>query len=144
MTDKQINEISPLVRIAADKANQELGGVKGLLSSDAGNSILSKYVESEVNRDNSFIDPMTGLFNRRGLLEEYKLQEATRKRLGATGDNVFIALDLIGLKKMNVELTYAGADKVIKEAATSLRKRVRENDPVGRWGGDEFLVLLSG
>jgi len=144
MTDKPLKEISPLVRIAADKAHQELGDVKGLLSSKAGDLILSKYEESEDNRNNSFIDPLTGLLNRRGLVEEYKLEEATRERITAFGDNVLVALDLIGLKKLNVELSPEGADRVIKMATASLRDQVRKSDLAGRWGGDEFLLILFG
>lgn len=145
MKDNRAEEIHPLARIAADKANKELGDVPGLLSNDAGTKILNKYEESEVNRDNSFKDPMTGLLNRRGLLEEYNLEEETRNRLSSNfGPNVFIALDLIGLKRLNNELTSKGADKVIKDAASTLQQQIRKTDLAGRWGGDEFLLILFG
>lgn len=144
MADKLMKEISPLVRIAARKANQELGNVKGLLSGIAGDTILSKYEESEINRNNSFVDPLTGLLNRRGLAEGCKLQVATRDRLKSNGDKVLIGLDLVGLKKMNGELSPGGADEVLKKAGQSLREQVRGSDLVGRWGGDEFLLILFG
>lgn len=145
MTDNR-SELTPLVRIAADKAHKELGDkIPEILSNDVkGTIILNKYEESEVNRNNSFIDPLTELLNRRGMVEEYKLEESTRKRLDASESNAFIALDLIGLKRLNTELTFNGADNVIKEAAVSLRKQIRKTDLAGRWGGDEFLLILFG
>ncbi len=148
----EINTISEnklLTNIAATKANDELGSERSpeglpLLSTKAGTRILSKYEESEANRENSFKDPMTELLNRRGLLEEYKLGELSRERLGVSESNVLIALDLIGLKKLNNELTSEGADKLIKEATSSLLQQIRKTDLAGRWGGDEFLLILFG
>jgi len=70
MTDK-IAEINPLVIIAANKANQELGNIstpedetgnrRRLLSTDAAIPIINKYEESELHRENSYRDPSTGL-----------------------------------------------------------------------------------
>jgi len=151
MTDK-ITDASSLVKIAAFKANQELGDVnapKGeteekFLSTDAAKPILDKYEESEINRDNSFKDPMTGLLNRRGLVEEYKVSMGMWEREGLVESNALIALDLIGLKKLNDTLSPAVADQIIQNAAEHLRGRVRETDLVGRWGGDEMLLVLFG
>jgi len=144
MADKLIGEVSPLDIIAANKANKDLGDKKGLLSSDAGTLILSKYEESEINRDNSFRDPLTGLLNRRGVIEEYKLVIAERERIGATEGVGLVALDVIGLKRLNLEHTPEGADKIIKNAADSLKGLIRKSDLACRWGGDEFVLILFG
>ena len=153
MTDK-IAEINPLVIIAANKANQELGNIstpedetgnrRRLLSTDAAIPIINKYEESELHRENSYRDPSTGLLNRRGLIEEYRVSMGVRERAGLVGGNALVALDLIGLKKLNVDLTPEGADEVIKNAAEHLQGHVRDSDFVGRWGGDEDLLVLFG
>ncbi len=143
--DETTEGISQLDRIAAEKSNKELGHSKGLLSSEkVGTSILDKYEESERNRDNSFKDPLTQLLNRRGLFEEYKLEESTRKRAGLEGKNVLIAMDLIGMKRMNAELSMEGADQVLMKMASTMKQQIRETDLAGRWGGDEFLLVLFG
>ena len=151
MTDK-VTEANSLVKIAAFKANQELGDLnasKGetkekLLSTDAALPILNKYEESEIHRENSFRDPSTGLLNRRGLTEEYRVSMGARERAGLVGGNTLVALDLIGLKKLNTDLTPEGADRVVKNAAEHLQGHVRDSDLVGRWGGDEDLLVLFG
>ena len=145
MESKNVADPSILTRIAAKKANSELGHFKGLLSSEkVGTPILNKYEESERNRDNSFKDALTGLLNRRGLFEEYKLEELTRKRAGIVGKNTLIALDFIGMKKMNNEKTPEVTDFILQESASLLKSQIRKTDLAGRWGGDEFLVVLFG
>lgn len=145
MTDRVTELGNDITQVAAIKANKDLGNESGLLSSKTGGIILDKYIESEVNRENSFRDPMTGLLNRTGLVEEYILATRTRERVGSEQEkNVLLALDLIGLKKFNQELSPEIADGIIKNVAKSLRKQVRETDLVGRWGGDEFLLVLFG
>ena len=147
MSDRR-SENTYLIQTAAEKANVALGNrkinKKHLLSTNTGSTILEKYEESETNRDNSFKDPLTGLLNRRGILEEFKLEVSTRERLGAVGGNVLIALDFIGLKKINVEKGMVYADTILKRSAESLKAQIRKTDLCGRWGGDEFLLVLFG
>lgn len=151
MTDK-IAEIDPHVQIAAFKANQELGDVrvsKGkteehLLSTRIAEPILNKYEESEIHRENSIRDPLTGLLNRRGLVEGYNVSMRVREREGLIGNNAIVALDLIGLKKLNKQLSPDVADQILQSAGEHLMRTVREIDLVGRWGGDEALLVLFG
>ena len=152
MSDKK-SEVENSVISAAFNAHEDLGdqmlGDKHLLSSQEkdggpGTKILSKYEESEKNRENSFKDPMTGLLNRRGLLESYQLEKVTRQRMGGEGKVLLIGMDLIGLKKLNIELTAGGADEVVKNAAKHLKSSIRSSDLASRWGGDEFLLVLFG
>ena len=63
-----------------------------------------------------------------------------RERTGAC----LLLVDLDRFKTINDTLGHAGGDRVLIEAAGRLRSAVRETDLVGRWGGDEFVVLLAG
>ena len=87
-------------------------------------------------------DPLTGLSNRRGfeLLSRYALATCRRLRRPVTA----LFFDLDGLKQVNDTRGHAEGDRVLVEFASMLRTVHRESDVVGRFGGDEFVVLLTG
>ncbi|GGN62708.1 hypothetical protein GCM10010112_21170 [Actinoplanes lobatus] len=88
-------------------------------------------------------DGLTGLYNRRhivdridgelGSLEDGRLAEAT-----------LLLCDLDGFKPVNDRMGHQAGDIVLQEVARRLTAAVREQDLVGRIGGDEFLILLRG
>jgi diguanylate cyclase (GGDEF)-like protein len=85
-------------------------------------------------------DPMTGLFNRR-YFEEQLFKEIDRyQRFGHAF--AFIMVDLDFLKKINDSLGHQYGDIAIKHIANVLKRNVRDVDTVGRFGGEEFVVLL--
>jgi diguanylate cyclase (GGDEF)-like protein len=85
-------------------------------------------------------DPMTGLFNRR-YFEEQLFKEIDRyQRFGHAF--AFIMVDLDFLKKINDTLGHQYGDIAIKHIANVLKRNVRDVDTVGRFGGEEFVVLL--
>jgi len=85
-------------------------------------------------------DPMTGLFNRR-YFEEQLFKEIDRyQRFGHAF--AFIMVDLDFLKKINDTLGHQYGDTAIKHIANVLKRNVRDVDTVGRFGGEEFVVLL--
>lgn len=149
MADR-VTEVTGAMILAAENANKKFGDKIGpdgqhVLSGDElGTGILDLAEEAEINRENSYKDPLTGLLNRRGAVEEYKRSMHIRERVGLIEGNTLVALDLIGLKKLNNELTPEGADQVLKNAADSLTNGLRQTDLVIRWGGDEILLVLFG
>lgn len=86
------------------------------------------------------IDPLTGLLNRRGMLEqlEARLQSNTT-RLRRPG---ILWLDVDYFKEINDQRGHATGDLALKTVATLIQHCVGTEDAVSRWGGDEFLVLL--
>jgi diguanylate cyclase (GGDEF)-like protein len=87
-------------------------------------------------------DDLTGLPNRR------EFERATDEALLAaerfnTGLCVML-IDLNGFKQINDTLGHQFGDLVLRAAASRLTDAVRETDIVGRWGGDEFVILLPG
>ena len=86
------------------------------------------------------IDALTGLANRRALMDEGDAKFAASARDGA--DVVCLLVDLDNFKGVNDTLGHAKGDELIRVAAESLRRCCRPFDFVARLGGDEFVVLM--
>ncbi|ADH86315.1 putative bifunctional diguanylate cyclase/phosphodiesterase [Desulfurivibrio alkaliphilus] len=89
----------------------------------------------------AFYDPLTGLPNRRLLLDRLGQAFAASERTGQHGALLF--LDLDRFKNINDTRGHQAGDLILREAARRLRATVREDDTVSRQGGDEFVVLLQ-
>jgi len=85
-------------------------------------------------------DALTNLHNRRSILELLE-QELTRLRRKPAPLSVVI-LDLDHFKKVNDTWGHPMGDRVLQIAARILRESVREGDHVGRYGGEEFMLIL--
>ena len=85
-------------------------------------------------------DDLTGLPNRRAVDADLDRLLAQARR---SGDPVAIALlDIDHFKAYNDRFGHQGGDRLLKAAATAWRRELRGGDLIGRWGGEEFLVLL--
>jgi diguanylate cyclase (GGDEF)-like protein len=87
-------------------------------------------------------DELTGLVNRREFerVTDEELLAADRFNNGVC----LMLIDLNGFKQINDTLGHQFGDLVLQAAADRLRSAVRDTDVVGRWGGDEFVILLPG
>ncbi len=90
----------------------------------------------------AFYDTLTGLPNRRLLLDRLKLALASSARTGKEGALLF--LDLDNFKILNDTLGHDIGDLLLKQVARRIESSVREGDTVARLGGDEFVVMLEG
>lgn len=87
-------------------------------------------------------DVLTGVFNRRGVEERVGELVATAAR---QQKDVFVMfVDIDGLKAANDAHGHEFGDQVIRVVADGVRSTMRASDIVGRWGGDEFIVLGIG
>jgi diguanylate cyclase (GGDEF)-like protein len=87
-------------------------------------------------------DGLTGLANRRAAADALHAEAARAQRL-ETPLSVALA-DLDGFKEVNDVHGHAVGDEVLRVFADVLRETLRESDVAGRWGGEEFLLLLPG
>ncbi len=86
-------------------------------------------------------DPLTGLFNRRGLmtLSEKHFSLALRSKRNMT----VIYVDMDGMKTINDKFGHNEGDQALLDIAEILKNSFRESDILARTGGDEFIVLLT-
>src|SRR5262249_24654629 len=85
-------------------------------------------------------DPLLDILNRRGFERELNRALAHVKRYQATAGLIFI--DLHNFKTINDRHGHLAGDAMLKAVAATLNGRTRASDVVGRFGGDEFVLLL--
>ena len=90
----------------------------------------------------SVTDPLTGAYNRRYTVKKME-EEFERARRGF---NVFsvIMLDIDRFKKVNDNFGHDVGDLVLRKLVNNIMERIRKIDTLGRWGGEEFLIILPG
>jgi diguanylate cyclase (GGDEF)-like protein/PAS domain S-box-containing protein len=103
--------------------------------------ITDRKEAEERIRHLAFYDPLTGLPNRRLLLDRLQQALAGSNRSGRHGALLFIDLD--NFKTLNDTQGHVVGDMLLTEVAQRLQSCVREDDTVARLGGDEFVVLLE-
>jgi diguanylate cyclase (GGDEF)-like protein len=96
----------------------------------------------EVLRQQATRDGLTGLLNRTAILEVLN-REWKRADREKTGLAVIIA-DVDHFKRFNDTYGHIAGDEILNAIATRLKESIREYDSVGRYGGEEFLIVLTG
>ena len=94
------------------------------------NALLAKL------RHLSLYDGLTGVGSRAAFAED------ATQLLKQAQDGALLMLDLDHFKKINDSFGHAAGDQVLKAAASRISQSLRSGDLVGRWGGEEFVVLL--
>ena len=87
-------------------------------------------------------DALTGLYNRRHVLDAVTAELARCERTGIPPS--VLMLDLDHFQRINAAYGHAAGDRVLSEVAGRLQGRLRGYDVLGRWGGEEFIVLAPG
>ena len=87
----------------------------------------------------STTDTSTGILNRHGF--ERLLSTETERTERYRGSLALIFLDIDGFRRLNEQIGYAASDHVLRELVTAVKSHIRPTDFIGRWDGDEFLIL---
>ncbi|MDZ3994437.1 diguanylate cyclase [Pseudomonas sp. Teo4] len=126
-----------------DRREQELAGrLQGLAERVANmeQEALGYREHLEEQRQKALIDPLTGLPNRAAWAERVEREVLDWQESG--GHLLMAILDLDHFKRINDGYGHLAGDKVLKIVAGQLRKRLRGQDFIARFGGEEFVLLL--
>ena len=104
-------------------------------------SLLTSQVEAERMRVLAFEDTLTGLPNRRSVAE--RLRTLLADDLSPSALSV-ISFDLDDFKLINDTHGHDAGDRLLRDVADVARRQIPAEAMLGRWGGEEFLVLLPG
>ena len=133
-------------RRTATAAGHEEPGPLGLSVARAGErQKLDRALQTVRERtsrieQSSLRDELTGLFNRSFYLES--LEKAISRAQRSVAPLTVAVLDIDHFKRVNDQRGHYGGDRVLRKMGEILRAHTRETDGLGRWGGEEFLVLL--
>lgn len=102
---------------------------------------ISTTLQKEIIEQQSFIDPLTEIYNRRALddVAGRFISHARRRHSPLT----FLMVDLDKFKQINTRFGHLTGDFVLAEIAGVLKSSIRGSDAAVRYGGDEFLLLLA-
>lgn len=100
----------------------------------------AKLAEQEI-RNLAFFDPLTGLSNRRLLIERLDMNLGTKSR--GHHHRALLFIDLDNFKTLNDTLGHQIGDQMLREVGHRLADTIREAATIGRLGGDEFYVMLD-
>lgn len=103
--------------------------------------LISKTIQNELVRQQSFTDPLTEIYNRHSLddMAGRFISQARRSKKPLT----LLLIDVDDFKEVNTRFGHLTGDVVLADIATLLKGSVRGSDAAFRYGGDEFLVILA-
>ncbi|MDD4963805.1 MAG: diguanylate cyclase [Gallionella sp.] len=141
----------PIVFLSGEKdldkqlAAMDLGGddflTKPIQPQHLVTSVTSRIRRSLMLRSFMMRDSLTGLLNHTAIKDQLDREVARSKRQGTAC--CFAMIDIDFFKKVNDTYGHAAGDRVIKSLSRLLKQRLREVDAVGRYGGEEFAVILT-
>ena len=103
--------------------------------------LMLKERADEKNRRMAVTDPLTGCWNRLRIQECAQIEMARRRRYGEPVSILMIDIDFF--KQVNDRHGHLAGDRLLSAFANIVRSCLREADQFGRWGGEEFVVLLA-
>jgi diguanylate cyclase (GGDEF)-like protein len=133
----EVNEVrqTAAIRVGADDFLSGDLSIKRISSAIAARADRARVLRSYMEKDG-----LTGLLNHSRIENQLEVEVFRAQRRNAPCSVAMIDLD--GFKKINDTYGHAFGDRVLRSLSLMLRQRLRRTDFVGRWGGEEFAVVL--
>jgi diguanylate cyclase len=135
---RQTQELAELNRDLQVQRVQDLKRINATLEAE----IIERRQAEERAHGLATRDPLTGLLNRRSLIE--RLEDAIARAQRHAHGLALLFLDMDRFKTINDTLGHDVGDGLLLQVADRISSSVRESDMVARLGGDEFVVLMEG
>lgn len=146
------NNSEPIEVKLTTKSGQSviLPGLCVLVPRDTSNTYVAVIVRNEIEKQQlderllsgERLDPLTQLYHRQYFEELYNIEVKRAQRHG--GFVTLVMLDIEKLREINSSLGNKAGDDVLKGIGKVIKKSIREVDIAGRYGADEYIVLLYG
>ncbi len=136
---EKLSQLSRDLKSTIVKVKREINKTRKELEKSA-QTINHLKEELEKLKEKTIIDELTQILNRRGIMEFLTREYARSKRFKSPLSVLMIDID--DFKKVNDTYGHTVGDKVLKTIAQILKTKLRATDVVGRYGGEEFLVVL--
>jgi diguanylate cyclase (GGDEF)-like protein len=143
---------TPIVYLSAEKdldkqfSAMSLGGddflVKPIQAQHLISSLRNRIERSRLLKSFMVRDSLTGLLNHTAIKDQLDREVARAERMRTPLS--FAMIDIDFFKRVNDTYGHPTGDRVIKSLARLLKQRLRETDVIGRYGGEEFAVIMSG
>ncbi|MCG9895478.1 MAG: sensor domain-containing diguanylate cyclase [Fimbriimonadaceae bacterium] len=133
-----------VLELAARSGDGEFGADRWLHSrlAEIAGSALARGLDFDRLEEQAHFDPLTGLANRRRLFQvlRERLEETAR-----TGDPLgLIMCDVDHFRRFNEDYGHSAGDEVLRRVAAAMMAELRPYDTAGRYGGEEFTIILPG
>jgi len=122
-------ELKTAVKKMAEEGEQSISQLRA--------EVANYRAKLEQSEKRGAVDPLTGLASRREVDAQIEERISWRRAF------CLAILDLNGFKRINDVHGHVAGDDLLKQFASELRARVRTTDVIGRWGGDEFVVVVD-
>jgi diguanylate cyclase (GGDEF)-like protein len=123
------NELKTVVAKMAEEGDRSISQLRA--------EVANYRARLEQSEKREAVDPLTGLANRR------EIEAQIEDRIAWQRGFCLAILDLNGFKRINDIHGHVAGDDLLKQFATELRAHLRASDLVGRWGGDEFVIVVD-
>jgi diguanylate cyclase (GGDEF)-like protein/PAS domain S-box-containing protein len=134
---KRADSVELYAELTASPVRDESGSITGIVVVER--DVTATIMSSELMTQQLLIDPLTEVWRRSALLTDLERRAARSER--TTFSVLFVDLD--GFKSINDRFGHEAGDTVLRSVGGVLKSQIRENDVVGRYGGDEFLIVVD-
>lgn len=120
---------------------RQFNAIEGTFDIEGINFELATFEKSDALRELLTHDELTGVANRRYL--DFHIENLLKQARDFNNEFGLLFVDIDHFKHVNDTYGHNVGDVCLKELSSIIKKSIRNNDVIGRWGGEEFLVIIQ-